>query len=482
MKSVKLTILHTNDMHGHLEGMARLSNRARRLRGAARAAGREVFLWDAGDALDRRNRLCSLSKGAAAARLLNAMGYDLMTMGNDILLTYGPQAMKEVVSRLTFPVLAANCRDGEAPLVAGLREAVLLELPGGPRLGVLGVTAPWGGLYEPFGLHFPDTHATVARVSRRLRAEGAEFIVVLSHLGQNEDVALAHSVPGIDLIVGAHSHDLLEHGREEGGTLIVQAGQYAQALGVVELDLDGESGAVLARTARVEHVDESEPPDPAVLEAAAEAEREVEALAARAIGDLLDELELDPQRECRLGNLAADALRERMGADAACLISGQFHDGLRAGRVTFGDLCRCSSITANPQVTSVFGRQILDMLERSLDPATRELRPKGLRGPQVGWLQVSGLRVEVDLRRPAGRRLVAVSIGGMPLDPHGIYRLAHTDAEAEADLALLRIEPGQDTRTEVPTITREFIEEYIRSRSPVAAPTLGRWIRIGEGL
>ncbi|OGO15384.1 MAG: hypothetical protein A2Y93_01345 [Chloroflexi bacterium RBG_13_68_17] len=478
--TIGLTILHTNDMHGRLEAMARLSSLAGRLRTATRAAGREVLLWDAGDALDRRDRLCGLSKGAALARVLNAMGYDLMTMGNDILLTYGPAAMAELVSRLTFPVLAANCRDGQDPPAAGLRESVLVRLSGGPLLGVVGVTAPWGGLYESFGLRFPDAHATVARVAQQLRADGAAVVVVLSHLGQSEDVALARSVPGIDLIVGAHSHDLLEHGREENGVLIVQAGQFAEALGVVDLELDAGSGSVVARSARIERVDEGEAPDSAVQDAIAEAAREVDALAARLVGFLLDDLELDDQGECSLGNLAADALRERMGAEAACLISGQFHSGLRAGSITFGDLCRCSSITANPQLTHVRGTQILEMLERSLDPASRDARPPGLRGPKLGWLQISGLRVVYDPRKPVGEQVAAAFVGDSSLDPQRTYRLAHTDAETQAESPLLKIEPGQETRTEVPTITREFVEDYIRARSPVGAPPCGRWIRRGD--
>jgi 2',3'-cyclic-nucleotide 2'-phosphodiesterase (5'-nucleotidase family) len=62
---VEISVFHTNDMHGHLDAMARLSAFARQLRAEARASGREVFFWDGGDASDRRVRLCSVTKGAA---------------------------------------------------------------------------------------------------------------------------------------------------------------------------------------------------------------------------------------------------------------------------------------------------------------------------------------------------------------------------------------------------------------------------------
>jgi len=146
---VHLSIFHTNDMHGRLEAMARLSAFARRLRAEAEAQGRLVFFWDAGDAADRRVRFCSISKGAASSPILNAMGYTLQTMGNAISLPYGPQAMAAVAARANFPILAANCRDGDGPLPEGLQEYALIPLPHDLTMGVIGLTAPWGDLYAP---------------------------------------------------------------------------------------------------------------------------------------------------------------------------------------------------------------------------------------------------------------------------------------------------------------------------------------------
>ncbi len=159
MEPIHLTIFHTNDMHGRLEAMARLSNFARRLRAGAEAQGRRVFIWDAGDAADRRVRVCSASKGAAFSPILNAMGYTLQAMGNDIALTYGPQAMAAVAARSDFPIVAANCRDGNGPLPEGLHAYVLIPLSHGLTMGVIGLTAPWRSAYEVFGLHFSESSA-----------------------------------------------------------------------------------------------------------------------------------------------------------------------------------------------------------------------------------------------------------------------------------------------------------------------------------
>src|SRR3990172_3774554 len=110
----------------------------------------------------------------------------------------------------------------------------------------------------------------------RRGGRGATLVIALSHLGLADDQLLVESVPGIDLVIGAHSHDLLEAGRDHAGVLIAQAGQYAEALGIIQLQLDPITLRPIERKASVQRVNEDEPPDPAFLTALAEAEAEVE--------------------------------------------------------------------------------------------------------------------------------------------------------------------------------------------------------------
>ena len=483
---VRVSIFHTNDMHGRLEAMARLSTYARRLRAEAEAQGRQVFFWDGGDAADRRVRVCSITKGAAFAPILNAMGYTLQAMGNAISLPYGPQAMASVAARADFPILAANCRDGGGPLPEGLHECVRIPLAHGLVMGVIGLTAPWGGIYEVFGLRVPDFCEVARDLVGRLRAEGVAPVVVLSHLGLEDDRRLAEKVAGIDLIVGAHSHHRLPTGEEWNGVLIAQAGEYAGALGRVDLELDAATGRVLARSARVLNVPEDEPPDPAVLAALAVAEREVDALMAQPVGVLESPLDLDHFRECGIGNLTADALRERMGADVAIVCSGQFHQGLPAGTITLGQLDRACFSSANPCVTEVRGAQIVAALERGLDPAISQFEHHGFRGTPMGILQISGMVVEHDPDAEVGRRVRRVLLRGgpggqdRPLELDRSYRLAHTDAETMPEVGYLVLGEAQTTEHEVPTIVREVIEDFVRRHSPASQPAGGRWVVVSS--
>jgi 2',3'-cyclic-nucleotide 2'-phosphodiesterase (5'-nucleotidase family) len=478
LETIEISIFHTNDIHGRLEAMARLSSFARRTRAEAEAEGRSVFFWDAGDAEDRRIKICSISKGSAFQPIMSAIGYTLATMGNSISLTYGPQAMTPVAARASFPILAANCRDGDGPLVEGLRSHVIIPLPGGLRMGVIGLTTPWENYYELFfGLRFPDFVGVARDLVGELRDQGVELVVVLSHLGSHDDRRLAEAAPGIDLIVGGHFHEQFPDGEEVNGVLIAQAGEYAEALGRVDLSLDAKTGDVLSRSACVLSVPEDEPPDSLVLEAIETAEREIAELMARPVGELQGALDLDHSGECGVGNLAADALRERMSADVAVVASGQFHRGLPAGVVTLGRLDAASFSTANPAVSEVSGAQILEALERGLDPAIADYMLRGLRGTPIGVPQISGVMVTYDPEVEVGRRVRNVLVQGQPLDLNRVYRVAHTDVECVRERGYLVLEDEQEPEYEVPTILREAMEDYLQQHSPVPVPHSGRWVR-----
>lgn len=473
-----LTIFHTNDMHGRLEAIARLNAYARRLRTEAELQGRQVFFWDAGDAADRRIRICSLTKGAAFAHVLNAMGYSLQSMGNAISVTYGPQAMQALAARCDFPILAANFRNAGGPVVEGFHEYVLLPLPGGLHIGVIGLTAELDNFYELFGLRFPHFLDVTRELVSKLREAGADLIAVLSHLGLREDRQMAEAVPGIDLIIGGHSHSTLPEGEETAGVLIAQAGEYAKALGRVDLSLDAATGRLLARSAQVLDVPEDEAPDPAVLEAIAVAEREVGELMVQPVGVLQAGLDLDHFQECAIGDLAADALRQRMQAEVAIVSSGQFHRDLPLGTITMGQLDEACFSTANPAVSEVRGANIITALERGLDPAVNRFEFGGLRGTPLGIPQISGLQVEYDPGAETGARVRRVLVQGRLLDPERLYRLAHTDVEAVVDPGYRVVEDDRQPRYELPTILREVLQDYICEHSPVPQPERGRWVAI----
>ena len=472
---LKVTIFHTNDMHGRLEAMARLSHFTRRLRAQAEDSGNKVLFWDAGDAADRRIQISSITKGAAFMTVMNAMDYQLQTMGNAIALPYGPQAIEAVAARAKFPILAANFRNGKGPLEPGVKEYVIQTLPGGFQYGVIGLTAPWGDIYQVFDLHLPDFIEVAKSLVKKIRRSGVKIVIVLSHLGLEDDRRLASEVKGIDLIIGAHSHHLLHTGEYRNGVLITQAGEYAQHLGRVDLIIDPASGQIRDCQARVLAIPVDEPSDPTVQEAIQLAEQETQQVMSQPIGRLQAALDIDHYAECGIGNLAADILRLRLNADVGMVASGQFHHGLPAGEVSVGELDKACFSSANPCLTIVSGTQITAALERGLNPEHYKHMLPSFRGTPVGIPQISGIQVWYDPNQEHGSRVKQVLVGDEPLHPDRTYSIAHTDAETMREWGYLELAENQPSDHEVPTILREAIAEYISENSPTPPPDIGRY-------
>ncbi len=476
--TIRLTILHTNDMHSELAAMARLSTYARQLRRRLEGEGRRVLFFDAGDAADRRVQFTGVTKGRAFPRVLAAMGVDLQTLGNAISVTYGPQAAGEMALASHFPVLAAQFFEGDRPLVEGFQAYALFPLSDRVKLGVVGLTVHIPPLYQLFNLTTPHYLEAARRWLEVITAHGARPVVILSHLGLRDDIQLAENVPGIDLIIGGHTHDALPQGQMVNEVLIAQAGDYARLLGRVDLEIDAETGAVLSKSAMLLPVPAETPPDPAVETAIRVAEDEAAIILSRPIAVLAEALELDHFGESAVASLGADAVRERMGAEAGLLCSGLFHRGLPAGPITLGDMNACTFSTANPQLSRVRGEQLLAALERGVDPERVHATYKAFRGAPVGWPAVSGMVVEYDPQ--ANPRIKGVWINGEPLEPMRMYTVAHTDAEVITDTfpaGYLFLEENQVVRVEVPTILREAIEDYLVAHQPVGRPSGGRWVR-----
>jgi 2',3'-cyclic-nucleotide 2'-phosphodiesterase (5'-nucleotidase family) len=316
---LRLTILHTNDIHGRIEGLARIATLVEQIR--AETPHRVVYV-DCGDVEETTSRLSNVTKGAAMHRLMSAAGCRAMTVGNASWFRYGPQVLPEHAANASYPLLCANLRAPGGAQLTGTQDTCVLDVDG-IAVGLIGVTAPFEDM-QFFDVEVvPAAHA-VREHAGELRALGADIVVVLSHLGWDNPVAglygdrdLAVDVAGeVDVIVGAHSHSLLPHGETVAGVPVAQAGDYAHHLGRIDFVLD--------RSARVERISVLQVPEetrlhPRVAAAVAAVEAEVETYLSEIVGELIDPLEYAEDRECSTANFMADVLRERTRADVALM-------------------------------------------------------------------------------------------------------------------------------------------------------------------
>lgn len=245
-KIERLTILHTNDFHARLlpeegrGGAAVISAILKKIQ----AESENVLILDAGDLITGAP-VSTLFLGSPIFEVYNTMPYDAVVLGNHEF-DHGWSQISEFLRIAEFPLLAANVRMPDGELITG--KAVHKTTRGNLRIGIIGILMQnlqdftqriaWEGLI------LEDPAEVVRRHLEELRPE-VDLIIVLSHHGYDADVALAQAIPGIDIIVGGHSHTRLEQPKQVGDTLVVQAGQYGEWVGRLELAIDLEQKRII---------------------------------------------------------------------------------------------------------------------------------------------------------------------------------------------------------------------------------------------
>jgi 5'-nucleotidase/UDP-sugar diphosphatase len=474
----RIVILHTNDFHGAIEpredsaggqvgGLINLVSLIDQLR--AEDPGHTLLL-DAGDSF-QGTYVSNSTRGEVVMAAMNVAGYDAWTLGNHEF-DWGQEVLRARIDQARFPVLAANLLDASSGQVwDGVEPYVLLKV-GRARVAVLGLTCPdtpaINEAENVAGLDFRGAVETVHRYLPELE-EQADLIVVLSHAGYDQDLALAQAVDGIDVIVGGHSHLFIESPRMVNDTLIVQAGAKGQVVGRLELTLDLATGRVTdwSRDGVLRAVTGGGVPVDAEVKSLVDAaEAEAVATMSQPIGETVRELEVKPYGEFALGNLVVDAMLaaeiDGHPADIALHNNGGIRASLPQGSIDYGQIYAVLPFDDQLMALDLTGEQVHRILERSV-------------AASPGKLQVAGLAFRFSMSRPAGQRVQEVTVGGQPLDPKRVYRVVTIDYLAAGG-------DGYDTFLEGtnPAYGDSAVwalAEYIRSHSPIDPQVEGRIVQ-----
>ncbi len=393
VQRITLSIIATNDVHGHLEQLPLLGGYLLNLR-RARAADGAVLLLDAGDVFQGTLESNS-TEGASMVRAYDALGYAAVAVGNHEF-DFGPEgaqtlalsaqddplgALAARVAQAHFSWVSANLRakGGEPFPLGNVARSVMLQAAG-IRVGVVGgltmdalmqTAAP-----NVAGLELAPLTAAVASEASALRQRGAQLVIALLHAGgecrdthdpddlsscdpEAEVFQLARGLPqgSVDLIVSGHTHERIAH--RVAGIAVIESGANARAFGRVDLLLEKTATRATILSERIfephplcaEQLDapactresyENAPVqrDPAVLRAISADVEAVRALRAKALGvELPSEVARAGAVESPLGNLVAELLlRAVPGADAAINNAGSLRASLPAGPLTYGSV------------------------------------------------------------------------------------------------------------------------------------------------
>jgi sulfur-oxidizing protein SoxB len=222
--------------YGRIGGLDRMATVIKAVR-AERGTDRVMFL-DGGDTW-QGSLVAHRTKAQAIVDCMKLLKPDAMTGHWEF--TYGEQRVKEIVDSLGYAFLALNVRDTEwqDPVF----DAYKIFDKGGVKVAVLGEAFAYTPVANPrwmipkwtFGIREEDVRANVAKA----RKEGAQLVVLLSHNGFDSDRKMATRVPGIDVILTAHTHDALPEAVRVGKTLLVASGSHGKFLSRLDLDVRG---------------------------------------------------------------------------------------------------------------------------------------------------------------------------------------------------------------------------------------------------
>ena len=463
-----LVILYTSDVHCGIEahwGYAGLYTLKQKF-----AESSYVLLVDDGDAI-QGEPIGTMTTGAGIIDIMNAVGYDIAIPGNHEF-DYGMDRFLELTKRANFPYLSCNFnKEGELVFAP-----YIIKEYDGVKFAFVGVTTPMtlrsstpryfmneAGEYI-YGFFQDETgealYAAVQKAVDDARAEGADYVLVMAHLGNEAECSpwmyneVIEHTNGIDVWMDGHSHDTEQAvvKNKDGKDVIRTAcGTKLEHVGVVTIKADGsisaglhDWGTTFSATTLFGLDNEG---SRAVAAASDELNQKLQEVVAKTSVDLIindpyattedgKPIRIIRRAETNLGDLCADAYLDQSGeADIAFVNGGGIRVALKAGDLTLNDILTVHPFGNSLTVIEVTGQQVLDALEWSVH---------SLPGEFGGFDQVAGLTFEYDatIESPVvqdenkmfdhvddtkERRVRNVLVNGEPLDPAKTYKLASHD-------------------------------------------------------
>ncbi|MFB5282977.1 bifunctional metallophosphatase/5'-nucleotidase [Peribacillus sp. Hz7] len=415
-------LYHTNDFHSHFENWPRIVEFLKERRLLHQETGEEALILDIGDHVDRWHPYSEGTLGKGNITLLNEAGYQYVTIGNNEGITLPHDALDCLYEQAEFEVLVANLYEEHDRRPKWVLPHSIHITKQGTRIALIGLTAFFQKFYSALGWEVKDPFVELQTQLQQIRGE-ADIIVVLSHLGLNDDEKMAEDFPEIDIILGAHTHHVLHQGKLVNDVLLCGAGKFGFFIGQVEIDFDEHRG-ITKKSAYL--YDTNELPElvgerewiEAMYHAGGEALQEV-------VTNLPEPLHNDWFQRERLSEVLCSALREWAGADCAFLNAGLLLEGLPSGVVKKGDIHRICPHPINPCVIEIQGNELKEILLQSRNEEWPHLQIKGFgfRGKVMGTM----LYDQIEFLQTTNGVIKQININGNKLQPHDMYKLVLPD-------------------------------------------------------
>lgn len=454
-----LNILHFNDWHSRIEGnnkyestcSAEEETKGECIGGAGRLVtaiaqerkkleGQNVLLLNAGDSF-QGSLFYITYKGTAEEEFLNQIKPDAVTLGNHEF-DDGESALVPYLDKAKFPIVSANVVPNDKSGAAGkIKPSIVLEV-GGQKIGIVGaVTNDTPELASPGpNITIEDDVKSITAEVEKLKAQGVNKIIAVTHIGYRRERDVIAKIPGIDVVVGGHSHSLLSNtdpkaegpyptmvDNPDGSKVpVVQAASYSKYLGEFRVVFD-DNGNVKEASGDPIFLDKSITPDPAVLARIKELGAPIEALKNKEVAETTEAIDGSREscrtKECAMGNLVSDAILDRVkgqGVEIVVSNGGGLRASIDKGTVTMGEVLTVLPFQNTLATFQISGKDLVAGLENGVS----QVEDGGGRFPQVAGLKYS---FDKSVAPNAGRvKSVEVMQNGAwaPINPDKDYLVA----------------------------------------------------------
>jgi 2',3'-cyclic-nucleotide 2'-phosphodiesterase/3'-nucleotidase len=512
---VQITILGTTDLHGNINPIDYYTNKPDN-RGIAKVATLikrirkeqpNVLLIDSGDTIQGSPLESFHGRKNNAPKdpmmlVMNSLNYDAMTVGNHEY-NFGLKVLEKARSEANFPWLSANTYD-KAKQQTHYKPYIVKEVAG-VKIGVLGLTTPgvpnWDNPPNYAGLEFHEPVVEARKWVPILRdQEKADVVVIAMHMGleedlrtgevtpgqvphENEAIAIAKEVPGVDVIFMGHTHRDVPS-LYINGVLLTQANHWGRHLARADLYLQkaGSGWRMYAKSARTIPNDDRLEPDPEVVKIAEPYDRETQGWLSREIGESAEEL---TAREARFRDTAILDLIQKVQmdagkADVSMVASFNSEARIAKGPVSVRDIAGLYVYENTLVVLEVTGQQLKDALEHSAEyykPYVAGTPLKDLindKIPAYNFDIAEGVSYDLDISKPAGQRIQNLRFRGQPLSMTKKLRLATNNYRVNGG-------GGYDMYKNAPVVyrsseeIRELIIDWLEKNKTVPTTPNNNW-------
>ena len=503
----KLTLLHTNDIHAHMEefnyggtacnpsqivnnqcfgGVARIKT----VVDAFRANTSNLILLDAGDQF-QGTLFFNYYGGNVSSLVMNLLEYDAMTIGNHEF-DNGVDELSSFIKSLHFPVISSNIDTSTEHLTTPLRDAgvkpyiVLSKF----NLGIIGyitnTTASIIANGEKLKSSILDPVETVQKYVDELHSRGIHRIICLSHNGYKDDVYLAQNVQGVQLIVGGHSHSYLSKNASDPRTegpyptrtlsaldgkpvYVVQAHRYGDYLGHLDLEWD-EKDQLISVAGDPISLDQTIAKDQVLNETISYFAEAFSKLASDVVTQSTTDFHAGCGGiECPMGDLLTDCIISEQNElqppiDFAFINTGEIRASFSKGFVSAADILNVLPFGNTVVNFPMTGAQLATMLDRwAGDGDSQKL---------VSKPQVSGLEWKYDPNQESGKRVIFSQINGQPINPSQSYMVSTVDFVLNGGDNMILFKP--DKMPSPGIVLADLFTSCLRKKSSITPSIDGR--------